>query len=237
MYTSSGSSSSSNRNSFNPFGSSNSANQNETTNRHENSNENTTSRPSRPTNSHPEVQVPSLEDLLEMDEETIGTLSIGTLKSILEKNHVGARLILEKGELVARVRTLISSEREERTHNAAMREREEWEAQERIWEMREREKAQRAQRDQEGSAQQKETFRNTVESVDEDDLSDDIPLANPSPPSSSSDSVNAETSDSATKQGDSKAPATEPPRPHQERSGLCVVCQDEDANIVIVDCG
>ena len=100
-----------------------------------------------------------------------------------------------------------------------MREREEWEAQERIWEMREREKAQRAQRDQEGSTQQKETFRNTVESVDEDDLSDDIPLANPSPPSSSSDSVNPETSDSATKQGDSKAPATEPPRPHQERSG------------------
>ena len=75
-----------------------------------------------------------------MDEETIGTLSIGTLKSILEKNHVGARLILETDELVARVRTLISSEREERTHNAAMREREEWEAQERIWEMRERER-------------------------------------------------------------------------------------------------
>ena len=42
-----------------------------------------------------------------MSEDAVAALSIGTLKAVLLQNHVNARLLLEKGELVARVRLLM----------------------------------------------------------------------------------------------------------------------------------
>ena len=63
---------------------------------------------------------PSLDQLLDMSEDDIAHLSIGTLKAVLFQNHVNARLVVEKAELVAKVRTLVEDERRERERHAAM---------------------------------------------------------------------------------------------------------------------
>ncbi len=62
-------------------------------------------------------------------------MSISALKMVLFQNHVNARLLLEKGDLVARVQALLGDERQERAREAAIHAREEEEArQDRDWE-------------------------------------------------------------------------------------------------------
>jgi len=125
-----------------------------------------------------------------MQLESIKALSIGMLKTILYQNHVNARLILEKNDLVDKVVTLVEDERMDRERKAREEEQEKMAAEER---------------------------RLLEESQQEKDQDND----------SSTDS---------TKQ---------PPLPLKaqamaatlERTGLCVICQDEEANIAIVDCG
>ncbi|KII87611.1 hypothetical protein PLICRDRAFT_42118 [Plicaturopsis crispa FD-325 SS-3] len=151
--------------------------------------------------SSPPVRVPPLEELLDYDNPAVGALSISTLKAILFANHVPvhAGMVLEKGELVARVLRLIQDERDEIERKRLADEQEELErrrreeeqiAQDRAareeWRRREQEKEKQAQGEKaEGSGQ-----------------------AKPPP-----------------------AAAT------AERAGLCVICQDEEANIVAMDCG
>ena len=173
-------------------------------------------------------------------------------------NHVAApRLILEKSELVERVLQLLTTERREREHMQAVREHEEWEAQERAWAVRERERKAREAKEREekekGEQERKRrqnAYRTTIEDASESDDSLDrirepdlTPQADtnttndgddnthqPSPsPHPSSPSPNAEVEE--------ELDPPLPPRPGTERSGLCVVCQDEDANMVIIDCG
>jgi len=124
---------------------------------------------------------PSLDELLAKTDDEISHMSISALKMVLFQNHVNARLLLEKGDLVARVQALLGDERQERAREAAIHAREEEEArQDRDWEQAH---------------------------------SGDYPLPKASPPPMMGTAADL------------------------ERNGLCVVCQDEEANIAIVDCG
>ncbi|KAL5522731.1 hypothetical protein ACEPAG_8749 [Sanghuangporus baumii] len=219
------------------------------------SNQNTNPGPSQrpatappPQSSQPRPRVPSLDQLLEMQEEEVSSLSIGVLKDILDNNHVRPGLVLEKSELVARVNALLTNERHERVRAEAIREREEWEAQERAWAARERERAAREERereereraDKEERARRREAYRTTVESVSESDSSQEN-----SPPSGptqiieevASVPVNSEMKEEAKTVDLSRSPSPPSFRSTVERNGLCVVCQDEEANIVVIDCG
>lgn len=155
-----------------------------------------------------------------MPPEQISKLSIGNLKSILATNHVNARLVVEKEELVAKVITLVADERKDRADAIRRAIEEEQEMRERMAES--------------STAEDAETVDISVEA--EEVLGE-----------SSSDTGQAESGRGGE---DGEAPPAPPPKSapasppkvrstgtHAERSGLCVVCQDEEANIAIVDCG
>jgi hypothetical protein len=128
-----------------------------------------------------------------MQPEGIKALSIGTLKAILFQNHVNARLILEKSDLVDKVITLIEDERRERERKA-----------------REEELEKRAM--EEERKRREESQRQTEEDKGKDGGTES---AKPSP----------------------LPPKAQAMAATLERTGLCVICQDEEANIAIVDCG
>jgi len=128
-----------------------------------------------------------------MHPEGIQALSIGTLKAILFQNHVNARLILEKSDLVDKVITLIEDERRDRERKT-MEEEQEKRAMEEERIMREE-----SQRKEEGDK-------------GKDSSTDSVKL-HPLPPKAQAMAATL------------------------ERTGLCVICQDEEANIAIVDCG
>lgn len=130
-----------------------------------------------------------------MQIEGIKALSIGVLKAVLFQNHVNARLIIEKGDLVDKVVTLVEAERRERERR--VREEEE-EAMERQRTMMEDHRMKEAQ--QTMGEEIKDEFSNSA-----------TPHALP--------------------------PKAQAMATALERTGLCVICQDEDANIAIVDCG
>ncbi|KIY47378.1 hypothetical protein FISHEDRAFT_74678 [Fistulina hepatica ATCC 64428] len=136
------------------------------------------------------VPLPSLDELLNMTHIGIAALSVGTLKTILFNNHVNARLMLEKEELVIRVQQLLEDERRDRARMRAIQEEEECE----MREMRERIERERLRKEQGAEFPE-----------------EDVPVK--------------------------AAPPALAPRTSQERGGLCVICQDEEANIAVVDCG
>ncbi|PVF97404.1 hypothetical protein CPB86DRAFT_856844 [Serendipita vermifera] len=164
------------------------------------------SRPPPPTPSSPRprapLTVPLLSSLLDKSKEDISAYTITTLKGILQANHVNARLILEKSELVEKVMHLVEIERRERAREQAIHEAEERAAieQQRI-------RMEQMRLDAERRAN---TNANSP------------PYKSQSPPP--------------------ERPRSPRPAPSQythfvERDGLCVVCQDEEANVAIVDCG
>lgn len=167
------------------------------------------------------VIVPSMDELLEMSEDQIAALSIGSLKEILFKNHVTARLVVEKGELVARVKTLVEEEKAERERKAREEAAE-----------RELEEELRRARDEEGRAS-----AGFSQSAAED------ASQNPAAPTSDQGTTTPPPASSPPKTTASPPPAsTLTPKAQAmasrlERTGLCVICQDEEANIAIVDCG
>ncbi|KAF4564655.1 hypothetical protein EYR40_010822 [Pleurotus pulmonarius] len=173
---------------------------------------------------------PTLDELLAMSEASMASLSIGNLKSILFSNHVNAGLILEKAELVKKVHDLVEDERRERERMERQHQLEEEEERERIRLQRE-EAEQEERRRRERAAQEAEAASNTNTNQDEPSASTSLPTdtnmeretSNPSPPPKSE-------------------PIAAPTFPKSnisafERNGLCVICQDEEANIAIVDCG
>ncbi|RDB29786.1 hypothetical protein Hypma_013949 [Hypsizygus marmoreus] len=160
---------------------------------------------------------PSLDELLDMPPEAMASLSIGTLKAILFTNHVNAGMILEKGELVGKVQVLVDAERRDRERQRALEQQEEAE---RIEQQRvQMEEYKRIQRERE---ERIAAEKRRAQGQDAEDTR------------KSTDDGEAGTSD---------APA--PPLPPKtrgtasdlERTGLCVICQDDEANIAIVDCG
>lgn len=141
----------------------------------------------RATSTH-HAPAPPLSHLITLSAGEIASLSIGVLKSILADNHVHVGTVLEKGELVKKVQTLVDAEREERERQQAAEAAEE---------------AERVERQKRMMAER------------ENDLH-------------------------AREQGGGSAPSPsqwQSPSFGVERNGLCVVCQDEEANIAIVDCG
>lgn len=173
-----------------------------------------------------------------MVDEDIAKLTIGTLKSVLFQNHVNATLMLEKSELVNKVMRLVEEERRERRERMEEeereRQREEEEAIERqrvlMEQHREREARQRAEREAQAASNGEEALE------DMDDKTSLVDEARPNVPSD----------DAAAPSTPPKPKSTSPPAPSKspasmaanlERTGLCVICQDEEANIAIVDCG
>lgn len=171
-----------------------------------------------------------------MSPAEISGLSIGALKAILFRNHVNAGSVLEKSDLVSKVKVLIEDERLERAEAIRRAEEEERE----MWAMRERaaerEREERERREQ--AQQQVATTAGTSQQASradedgdqdssrrsQDDSSPPIPPPDDSkpkpPPGSPSGKLPSKTMAA-----------------HLERTGLCVICQDEEANIAIVDCG
>ncbi|KLO13325.1 hypothetical protein SCHPADRAFT_852640 [Schizopora paradoxa] len=193
---------------------------------------------------------PTLDELVAMTEDAISRLSVGKLKAILMDNHVNAGMILEKSELIAKVKLLIETERQERERAEAFRLQEELEEQ---WRREERDLERQRQREEEErrarerlereQAQWREEHRTTVEEANDEDHnrstslrdSGDYLLRPSTPPAKSDDAkVDSGTSSSESQPKPSRSAA---PPPSGERSGICVICTDEEANIVIVDCG
>lgn len=164
------------------------------------------------------------------------------LKEILHQNHVNARLLLEKSDLVDRVKMLIDDERREREREDEMRRLEEQEAidlQHRMMaELRAREQErERLMREQAAAASS-----TTAEAPQAAAGEGTTEAAPPSPGAPDSKSASPEDQTEESKATPAPAPAPAPPKPAplphvMERSGLCVVCQDADANMALVDCG
>jgi hypothetical protein len=142
-----------------------------------------------------------------MTDDEVSKMSISTLKTVLFQNHVNARHILEKSDLVARVHALLGDERQERAREAAIHAREEEEVIARQHAMMEEQRRREEQARQDRENEHKDSNAHTPKG---DSLH---PKPKVAPPPMKGTSVDL------------------------ERNGLCVVCQDEEANIAIVDCG
>ncbi|KZT65308.1 hypothetical protein DAEQUDRAFT_731575 [Daedalea quercina L-15889] len=225
------------------------------------------SSPTTPRAHSPAPPVPTLDELLEMPEEDVAHLSIGTLKAVLFQNHVNARLVVEKAELVAKVRTLVEDERRERDRHAAI-EAAERAAEEEAWQEREAEARRVAEearlREEEA---QREAARQDVRRDDESAMSVDVsgeqypdmhmdaeagpssgavpsvpPVstkadAPPVPAKPDAPPVPPKSTRSLSPPARGLSPKAQAKAAQLERTGLCVICQDEEANIAIVDCG
>lgn len=146
---------------------------------------------------HVPASTPALDALLTTTPEAISALSISTLKAILFDNHVNAGLILEKADLVAKVKQLIDDERSERERKTREEEEQRIEEQRRLLE---------------GYRARQEAAQQLPEQAS---ASNNVPLES----------------------SEALAHTSFPSAMASEKNGLCVVCQDEDANIAIVDCG
>ncbi|GLB42115.1 hypothetical protein LshimejAT787_1101300 [Lyophyllum shimeji] len=173
----------------------------------------------------PAPPTPTLDELLNMTAEAIGSLSVHALKAILFTNHVSAGPVLEKSELVARVNVLIENERRHRERQRAQEEAEEAERIARQQEMleeykraqREREENMKGEQQAEASGAKQEQGEGTSRGTEEGDKRPG-PKSAPSPPPKIPPKHRGTAAD-------------------LERTGLCVICQDDEANIAIVDCG
>lgn len=142
-----------------------------------------------------------------MPNDEISHMSISALKTVLFQNHVNARLLLEKSDLVARVQALLGDERHERAREAAIHAREEEDIISRQHAMKEE---QRHREEQARQARERMHRDNSADSS-RDDAQHPEPKVPPPPMMGTPADL--------------------------ERNGLCVVCQDEEANIAVVDCG
>ena len=136
-----------------------------------------------------------------MSDDEVSHLSIGALKAVLFQNHVNARLLLEKSDLVGRVNALLGDERQERAREAAIHAREEEEMIAR----------QRATMEEQYHREEQDRQDREQARYSGDHAQHSEPKASPPPMMGTAADL--------------------------ERNGLCVVCQDEEANIAIVDCG
>ncbi|KAG2156710.1 uncharacterized protein EDB93DRAFT_1125089 [Suillus bovinus] len=182
-------------------------------------------RPSTAPRSPPQPSTPQppppLSALLAMSSSSLSRLPIHTLKQILFEARVRLPAdVLEKEELVARVIAWLEEER------TAAEERDIMERDEREQEERERqEEAERVRVEAERSFMETQStgpedahMHASAENVEiHDESQQHPPPPHPLPPSTS--------------------PPPPPRTTLAERSGLCVICQDQEANIAIVDCG
>lgn len=191
--------------------------------------------------------MPTLDQLLIMTQSSINALSVGVLKSILFTNHVNATMILEKSELVSKVMALVDDEKRERERQRLVERLEEDRRRTEREESTSREQEHRRRREEEewSRTERRESHRTRLDEVEDgtDNMDIDIEVvdededqATPHRSGRHADyGEQTEVTISATPSETSAIP--EKPASFLERSGLCVICQDEEANIAIVDCG
>jgi len=153
-----------------------------------------------------------LDELLEMNEDEVTRLSVHVLRDILFRNHVPARQVLEKTELVFKVMNLIDQEKRERERKREEERREEEEYQARQQALREEMRIKQEQEEREKREKEQHERQVHDEDVEMQDAREDE-KPKPLPPKAQAMAATL------------------------ERTGLCVICQDEEANIAIVDCG
>lgn len=194
----------------------------------------------------------------------LSTLSIGTLKAILYENHVRVDFsqVLEKSELVARVAELVDDERRRLERQRREEEREEREraaAQERqraphapprpaaapaadgdLIDLEGGEAATSSAAGSEGAQAPGGAETAAAESTAADGAtvdgqgSESVAAEGAKADGETGDSVNSTASEANT---EPKLPRSPPTGPPAEDRGLCVVCQDEEATLAVVDCG
>ncbi|KAL1685675.1 hypothetical protein GGG16DRAFT_129241 [Schizophyllum commune] len=177
---------------------------------------------------------PSLEELVEMGDDEIGRLSVHALKGVLRANHVPLGQVLEKADLVAKVKALVGEERrmvEEREAREAA-EREAADACDAPWTTPQDEvpRGPSPMPPARAPSPSPPTARASSPGAQPPRADDDAPAA----------SLPTDEAASSTPLPASSPPRTAKPSPatsYADRPGLCVVCQDEDAVLAIVDCG
>lgn len=169
-----------------------------------------------------------------MTEDDISKMSVHVLKDVLFHNHVHARQVLEKAELVSKVMTLIEDEKRERERKREEERREEEEYQARQSAMREELRA-KEQREGEEREKREREKREREERDREARPSQETPAE--SEPKKDEDAEMKDDFEKAKEQPKPLPPKAQAMAATLERTGLCVICQDEEANIAIVDCG
>jgi hypothetical protein len=155
-----------------------------------------------------------------MSTSSLSRLPIHTLKQILYEARVRLPAdLLEKGELVARVSAWLEEER------IAMEERDIMEREER-----EQEERERREREEQAERERAEAERPVMEA--ELAESEDAHMHG----STENIEIHGESQQHPPPPSSSPSPSLPRTTP-AERSGLCVICQDQEANIAIVDCG
>lgn len=191
----------------------------------------------KPAPKAPPPPVPTLLSLVPLPRSYLATLSIGTLKAVLYENHVRVDFsqVLEKSELVTRVAELVADERRRLERQRQEEEREEREA---------RERSERAERGETSPGPRNRG--NGARGPDGDliDLMDDAgesatDAAAPADADADADAGDGSAGSAGGAGSDAEPkPATRTPTgPQAEDRGLCVVCQDEEATLAVVDCG
>jgi len=192
-----------------------------------------------------------------MAPEDLRSLPVSVLKEILFHNHVNARLLIEKSDLVERVTTLIADERRERERQEMFRQMEE--EQERLRQMEAEAETQIVRLDELHLDPESEPPRRASGVTPEptpdtglgqgpevlagsNDTNQPIPTANTegtTPPSVVPAPLEQQTTANTPPPSRPLSGLTSRPAMamNLERNGLCVICQDEEANIAIVDCG
>ena len=170
-----------------------------------------------------------------MSTDTIKSLSISALKSILFTNHVTTGQILEKSELVKKVLVLVENEKVEQVRQRQMEEREEMERLQRAMESMRGTNRFRGDREEEEETEWRHDGDEDHQPVNESRPDSDTPTHRSDDESrDNDDATNHHSRNTST-------PDASPPRKATgssfERPGMCVICQDEDANIAIIDCG
>ena len=166
-----------------------------------------------------------------MNSEDIRSLSISSLKALLFSHHVNfnATMVLEKSDLVERVLQLVENEKAVRERARRANEEEEEMFRGRMSET----EIESVHEEVEGEhAEQREHEHEHDQGGDDESVADHNKEARDgsSSPHGSSSSPPLRPSSSS---------GRSPPRKtsYTDRNGLCVICQDEEANIAIVDCG
>lgn len=167
--------------------------------------------------------------LVPLPRSYLSSLSIGTLKAVLYENHVRVDFsqVLEKSELVGRVAELVEDERKRLERQRREEEREEREAREA------KERAERAERGEMSPGPS-----NGARGTDGDliDLMDGAELGAGEDAAAGEEGEGVK-SDSGSEPKGARSPRSPPTGPQAEDRGLCVVCQDEEATLAVVDCG
>ncbi|KAF8137523.1 hypothetical protein EV363DRAFT_1318218 [Boletus edulis] len=176
----------------------------------------------------PPLPPPPMSTLVTLPRSFVSALSIGTLKQILWEARVRVPPgVVEKEELVERVWALV--EEEKRKDDEAL-EDVDFDNED----------------DMEGIGEPGGEEQDVVEMVDPESETRpnhlSVPVMDSGLPSSRPTTPQLSTSPPSSSSSPLHQASKSKPRPHPnltnaERSGLCVVCQDEDACIAIIDCG